>query len=182
MIGALRIELLQSLTLHGLHSEDAEGHFRLGKVSGLTKLCISTSEEEEYIGPSLSLSQALAALTRLRSLEIYVRNLPAATKALDLSLALRPLTALTYLELHDAWLDNGDLRALLVLTGLRKLTVYGSHVTDEVVPELIVLTNLSSLTLGACKVTSLKPVRRVLDPLREARGWRTMFVSHDEDE
>jgi hypothetical protein len=177
-IGALRVEVLQSLQLWSFDLLDAEGFLALRRATALTRLAISM-RLRRY---DLPLSIAIAGLTQLRSLFV---SAPSGydTKFLDYPLAVSPLTSLTVLSLYDARLDDGDIRALLGLAGLRHLTLCGSGPTDDVLRELGVLTNLEHLDLGGCAPTfksvvkSLAPVTDILNPLREARGWRPMCAS-----
>ncbi len=173
-IGALRIELLQSLELYGLTSLDDEGALALRKATAVTNLFIGTKMTQRHMG----LTHALAMLTQLRTLSLYMYADGVDTKILDFPLALCPLAAVTELAINRGRLDNGDLRALLVLTGLKSLFLDGSCITEEVVPELVALRNLRKLILSNCEVTSLEPVTRVLNPLHEARGWPPMYVCH----
>jgi hypothetical protein len=173
-IGALRIELLQSLELYGLDTLDDEGALALRRATGVTNLFISTRMTQRH----MCLSHALATLTQLRTLRLYMWADEVDTKILDFPLALCPLAALTELAINRGRLDDGDLRALLVLTGLKSLFLDGSCITDEVVPELVVLRNLRKLILSNCEVTSLEPVTLVLNRLHEARGWRRIYVCH----
>jgi hypothetical protein len=172
-IGALRVELLRSLSLTILDSVDAEGLDALRRATSLTDLYVYPKLVQQHLG----WSQAISSLTQLRRLNMDCSG--GDTKVLDFPLALCPLTALTRLEILSAGIDDGDLRALLVLTGLKELWFDGCLVTDEVVPELVVLTNLSTLALCVCEVTSLEAVTRVLNPLREARGWRPVYAVHE---
>jgi hypothetical protein len=130
----------------------------------------------------MGLSQTLGRLTQLRQLKLTFGGARQCTKVLDYPMALTPLTTLTNLYVFFGWLDTGDVRALLVLTGLRVLTLHYSCLTDDIVPELRALTNLNTLELGDSGMTpapsTLAPLINALNPFREARGWQPLYAGH----
>lgn len=83
--------------------------------------------------------------------------------------ALAPLTALTKLHIEDDALDDGELRALSALTGLRvlKLCFYWGV---DVLPELGVLANLKMLSVPDGRQDFVVPVYEAVNPMRKARG------------
>lgn len=171
-IGALRLGLLQSLKLRHLTSLGAEGLSALSKAPSLTRLHMSISNEAEGVQlPSLHLSRALGGLTQLRSLALWPSAAAPIAKFLDYALTLPRLMGLTQLEIMWGHLDDGDVRALLVLTNLRVLKLSDCCLTDAILPEMGALTSLRTLRLKYCGVTSLAPLTEILNPLRDARGW-----------
>jgi hypothetical protein len=170
-IGAVRIDLLQSLNFSSMDSLDAPLLDALRKAASVTALFIGMCE----LGSHKGLTQAVAELTQLRSLSLaFVLD----GHTVDTPRDLTTLTALTRLYLGGDLLDKEDLQALLILKNLRELDLCFCGLTNDDVPELRVLTNLDSLKLSDWTGSlDLAPVTNVLDPLREARGWPPMRAS-----
>jgi hypothetical protein len=112
-IGAVRIELLQSLKLAMMKSEEAPLLDALRQAASVTALSIGINK----VGSHKGLTQALAGLTQLRSLAL---SFPSGGHSLDTP---RDLTTLTRLYIAGATLDNEDLQALLILTTCESWTL-----------------------------------------------------------
>jgi hypothetical protein len=171
-VDRLRIGLLESLELSWINCLDGAGLDALRKATSVTHLHLGTMIEHPHMG----LSQVIATLTQLRSLQLQLHGDGCDAKILDLPCALSPLTRLTSLELSGGNVETQDLQALLVLTDLRALHLCGCHLTEAVMPKLTVLTNLDILSLLDCGVMDLSAVTKVLGPLRKARGWPPMLA------
>jgi Leucine-rich repeat (LRR) protein len=168
----LRINLLESLELCWIKCLDGAGLDALRKATSVTRLHLGTTINQPHQG----LSQVLASLTQLRSLQLQLHGDGCNAKILDLSCTLSPLTGLTMLDLSGGDVGPRDLPAILVLTDLRELHLRGCRLTEAVMAKLTVLTNLDTLSLVDCGVRDLSAVTKVSGPLRKAMGWPPMLA------
>src|SRR5881409_718124 len=114
-------------------------------ATNLEKLVLS-KPVQTYIPLEDSVLERLAVLPRLEEMRLHQTRLPGN--------ALAPFTHLKYLDLsHNRFFDDRGLRHVGRMSGLTKLYLTGTSITDEGVRNLAGLTNLTELALDGTGVS-----------------------------
>jgi hypothetical protein len=172
-VTALRLGALRHIALDQLELLDGVGLYPLCGATSLTFLEVCFLQA----GNPMTLSNALAGLKQLRSLELTQTQFQPPAKLIYADVALAPLTSLTFLKISCGPLDDGDLRALLALTRLRELHMRGWALTADSMYDVGTrLTSLRLLSLTQCGVSSLRLLGEVVNTLREDRALPPMIT------
>src|SRR5213592_2062978 len=114
-------------------------------ATNLEKLVLS-KPVQTYIPWEDSVLERLAALPRLEEMQLHQTRLPGN--------ALAPFTRLKYLDLSDnRFFDDRGLRHVGRMSGLTKLYLTGTSITDEGARNLAGLTNLTELALDGTGIS-----------------------------
>ena len=133
---------LEELSLHRAHVT-AEGWRHVASFPHLRRLDLDDADEGDL--------ESIANLTQIQSLGIYNSSITARG-----SMSLKSLPRLEELRLGSVTITEADVPALAQLSGLRKLDLSDSSVTDEVAAKL-------QTALPNCRIE--RPQRR--EPARE---------------
>src|SRR2546428_11862703 len=127
----------------------------LGLFSAATDLekLVLSKPVQTYIPLEDAVLERLAALPGIEEMRLHQTRLPGSS--------LAPFTKLKYLDLsHNRFFDDRGLVHVARMTGLSKLYLTGTSISDEALRNLAALTNLIKLDLDAPGIPVRRPPHR----------------------